>query len=120
MVYLLDNQVVKPGTYPVKGARKVLITSQPDTGYHFKAGVTTQWEHQFKVETKPSKPTTKPGGTQKPQDGRSGKAQAKPQKPSAGLVPTGAAGTVGLLALVVMGSGLAIHRFSRRQNVISE
>ena len=120
VVYLLDNQVVKPGTYPVKGARKLLITSQPATGYHFKAGVTTQWEHQFKVETKPSKPTTKPGGTPGAQDGRSGQAQAKPQKSSAGLVSTGAAGTVGLVALVVMGTGLAIRRFSRRQNVISE
>lgn len=120
VVYLLDNQVVKPGTYPVKTARKVLITSQPASGYRFKAGVTTQWEHQFKVETKPSKPTTKPGGTQKAQDGGPGQAQAKPQKSSAGLVSTGAAGTVGLLALVVIGTGVALHRFSRRQSVISE
>ena len=115
VVYLLDNQVVKPGTYPVKGARKVLITSQPATGYHFKAGVTTQWEHQFKVETKPSKPTTKPGGTQKPQDGRSGQAQAKPQKPSAGLVPTGAAGTVGLLSLVATGTGIILRSICRKR-----
>lgn len=120
VVYLLDNQVVKPGTYPVKTARKVLITSQPASGYRFKAGATTQWEHQFKVETKPSEPTTKPGGTQGAQDGRPGQAQAKPQKSAAGLVSTGAAGTVGLLALVVMGTGLMIQRFSRRQSVISE
>ncbi|MDU1684328.1 hypothetical protein, partial [Varibaculum cambriense] len=104
----------------VKGARKLLITSQPASGYRFKAGATTQWEHQFKVETKPSEPTTKPGGTQGAQDGRPGQAQAKPQKSAAGLVSSGAAGTVGLLALVVMGTGLMIQRFSRRQSVISE
>ena len=115
VVYLLDNQVVKPGTYPVKTARKVLITSQPASGYRFKAGVTTQWEHQFKVETKPSKPTTKPGGTPGAQDGRPGQAQAKPQKSAAGLVPTGAAGTVGLLALVATGTGIVVHRICRKR-----
>lgn len=58
VTYLLDGRAGRAGDHPVTGG--VVVTAQPDEGFHLAVDATTRWEHDFDATWGPTAEPSEP------------------------------------------------------------